>query len=86
MKCWRGCIFIRLLYPIPRAAHLCGENGAKRGVLFSAQFDAGKGLRTFLEKLLRAPSYGAVGVAHKSAILGFVSWGLVIIGRWRRDG
>jgi len=54
-------------------------------VLFSAQFDAGKGLRTFLEKLLRAPSYGAVGVAHKSAIERFGRANAAFLGRFYRN-
>jgi len=71
MMFWRGCIFVMLLYRSPRAALLCGENEAKMGVLLIAQFELGKGLRTFIWKILGAPSYEAIGAAHKSATLKF---------------
>jgi len=41
------------------------------GVLLIAQFELGKGLRTFIWKILGAPSYEAIGAAHKSATLKF---------------
>ena len=40
--------FVMLLYLYPRAALLCGENGAKSGVVFSAQLEWWKGVMTFL--------------------------------------